>query len=485
MITLLQDLRYASRVLLKTPGVTVAAALSLTLGIGANATIFSWVKAVLLEPLPGVAEQERLVVVASRSRGGRWNSLSYPDYLDFGDRNRVFDGILVQTVTTLNIGAAGAADRPERLYASVVSGNFFEVLGVRAALGRTFLPEEDRTPDSHPVVVISHGLWQRRFGADPTIVDRSVLLNNRPFTVIGIMPPVFQGTYVGLVMDAWVPIMMQEQVLPGARLQQRDGRWMQALARLKPDVRIEQAEADIQAIARQIALAYPATNEGRGAGVLPLWRSPWGAQVILAPVLLVLTGVVAVVLLLACANVANMLLARALGRRREVAIRLSLGAARGRLMRQLLTESVVLASIGGVCGLAVAAWSADLMGVFLPPTDMPVMLTMPIDRTVLGFTAVVAIMTGLVFGLAPALQASNPNVVAALKDDGGTASGGRARSRLRSLLVIGQVALSVLLLVGAGLFLRSVEMAQRISPGFNPDRLALAGYDLFPNGYTE
>ncbi|HVG20511.1 MAG TPA: ABC transporter permease, partial [Blastocatellia bacterium] len=458
MGNLLQDFRYGIRMLLKNPGFTAVAVLSLALGIGANSTIFSWVKGILFRPLPGVTESDRLVVFAGNSLAGSYTSTSYPDYVDLRDNNKVLDGFIVFDMATMSLNAGGEA---QRVYGTVVSGNYFDVLGVNAALGRTFLPEEDKTPNTHPVIVISHGMWQRVFGADPNVVGKTVTLNSHPFTVVGVAPDSFLGTFVGLSIDLWVPMMMHEQIIPGGnRILSRGDHWLQAMGRLKHGVSIEQAQTELEAIARQLAQQYPRTNEGRGAAIFPLWKSPWGAGFVLRPVLFVLTAVVGLVLLIACANVANLLLARAVGRRKEIAIRLSVGASRARLIRQLLTESVLLALLGGAGGLLIAYWASGLFMAIVPPMNIPVKLFLGIDGGVLWFTLGVSVLTGVIFGLAPALQASSPDLVDALKDDTGRSSGSRGKARLRNGLVIAQVALSLILLIGAGLFLQSLQKGQ-------------------------
>ena len=479
----MHDLRYAIRMLVKNRGLAAAAIVSLGLGIGANAVIFSWVKAVLLYPLPGVAHQGDLIAVATRTRDGGYVNLSYPDYRDYRDSTRTLDGLVVTETTALSLGAMSEAERAERLYGALVSGNYFAVIGVAPALGRTFSPDDDRVPNGSPIVVISDGLWHRRYAGDPAIVGRTIAINGHPLTVVGVMPATFQGTMVGIALDVWVPVMMQPQILPGGdRLEARGLRWLEGMARLKPGVSIQSAQSDLEAIGHRLIAAYPRSNEGFTPSVLPLSKSPWGAQLVLGPVLTVLTAVVATVLLLACANVANLLLARALARRREVAIRLAIGASRARLVRQFLIESLLLAILGGGAGFLIARMAAGVLTAFTPPTDIPVKLTIGVDLGVLAFTGGLALVTGFVFGLVPALQGTRADVVADLKDEAGS-TGGRARARLRHGLVIVQVSLSVLMLVAAGLFMRSFTNAQQMSPGFNASGVLLAAYDLFPNGY--
>ncbi len=481
---LLADLRYGVRMLLGHPGLTSAAVLSLALGIGANTAIYSWVKAILLRPVPGAVRQQDIVEVLTRTRAGTPNSVSYPDYVDIRDDD-LFAGVFAQGTASLNLTTDDTRVDARRLWGSLVSANYFDVLGVRAVVGRTFLPEEDRTPGGHPVVVLNYRTWQRYFKGDPGVVGSTVMLNGHPFTVVGVTPEAFQGTFVMLDTAAWAPMMMQEQLLPGgSRLDERGSRWVQVMARLRPDVPLSQANAGLGALAAQLAREYPESAADRTFDAVPLHASPFGPQPILRPVFLVLSGVVGVVLLIACANVANLLLARAVGRRREIAIRLAMGASRARLVRQLLTESVLLAACGGVLGLLVALWGRGLLMDFAPPTDFPVRVAVSVDVNLLAFAAAVSVATGLLFGLAPALQASSPALVNVLREESSAAGGGRTRARLRGLLVAGQVALSLLLLAGAALFVQALERAQVVDPGFDPSHAIRASFDLFPNGYT-
>jgi putative ABC transport system permease protein len=482
MGSLFRDIRYAARVLAARPGFTAVAVLTLALGIGANTTIFSWVKALLLQPLPGVPEQERLAVLLTTSALGDFRSSSYPDFVDLRDGIREHAGLVAFEMAPLS-WASGA--QTERVWGCLVSGNYFDVLGVPAALGRTFLPEEDRTPEAAPVVVVSHGFWKRHLGGDPAAVGKKTRFNGRELTIVGVAPEGFAGTMVGLSFDVWIPMMMQAWMVPGDRLGQRGERWLEALARLGPGVGLEQAQAEVDGVARRLAQEFPETNAGQGAALLPLWKSPWGAPEIFRPVLAVLAGVVGLVLLIACANVANLSLARSAGRSREIAIRLSVGAGRGRLVRQLLTESLLLAALGGAAGLFLALWSSGLLAAFLPPTHLPVGVAPSVGSREFLFALGLTALTGMVFGLAPALQATRPDVVAALKDEAGALAGSRHRSKLRNVLVVAQVALSLLLLVSAGLFLRSLRNAQGIDPGFDTRSLLLGSVDLLPNGYDE
>jgi len=492
METLWQDLRYGVRVLLKSPGFTAVAVLSLALGIGANTAIFSLVNAVLLRPLP-VAEPAALVFLFCGVRNSPYSVVSYPDYVDFRDQNKVFSGLATYSGIGLSLNAA---DQTELVSGAIVSGNYFDVLGVRAALGRTFLPEEDQTPGTHPVTVISHGLWQRRFGGDPNVVGQHLTLNGRAFTVIGVAPAGFNGTDLGETNDLYVPMMMQALVRPPRGgysgemnpdlLSRRGAGWLGVIGRLKPGVKIEQAQAEIATIARQLEQAYPDSNRDRIATLFPVSKGDPQSRGTLLSVAGLLMGVVGLVLLIACANVANLLLARASGRRKEVSIRLALGASRGRLVRQLMTESVLLALLGGVVGLLLALWTVDVLKRFPPPANfLPFAFDFSVEGRVLGFTLLLSVLTGLIFGVAPALQASKPDLVPALKDESPALHQGSRRLALRNLLVIAQVALSLTLLIGAGLFLRSLRQAQSIDPGFNPEHVLVAPLNINLLRYTK
>jgi predicted permease len=479
MGTLWRDLSYAARTLVKSPGFAAVAILSLALGIGANTAIFSFVNAVLLRQLP-VAEPSRLVYVYSANRTSPYNVSSYPDYVDFRDRNDVFSGLAASAPVTVSFTDGGQADA---VSGSIVSGNYFDVLGVRAAAGRTFTAEEDRTPGERPVVVISHRLWQSRFGGDAGVVGRQMIMNGQQFTVVGVAPAGFDGAQVGQTSDIYVPMAMQALVRPPRGgysgemnpdlLTKRNPRWLVMVGRLKPGVTPQQAQAAASALAAQLATAYPDSNKDVTAAVWQVSKGDPNQRGTLLSVAGLLLAVVGLVLLIACANVANLLLARAASRRKEISIRLALGASRARLVRQLLTESVLLALIGGAFGLLLAVWLIGAAQTYPPPANVfPVAFDFTLDRSVLAFTLVLSLATGVVFGVAPALQASKPDLVAALKDETPLVAGQGGtflrRLSLRNLLVVAQVALSLVLLISAGLFLRSMRQAQRIDPGFDP-----------------
>ncbi len=472
MNTLWQDLRYGARRLLKQPGFTLITVLTLALGIGANTTMFTWLGAVALNPLPGVTEPSRLAIF--ERPGGA--SISYPDYRDFRDRATTLAGLACGDLQAFSIGTS---ERPERVTGMIVSGNYFDVLGVPMAHGRGFLPAEDRTPNTHPVVVISYGLWQRGFGGAANLIGQTVTLNKTPFTVVGITPADFNGTMIGLVTEAWVPMMMHDRVVPAqsSRYENRGDHWLSGFARLKLGVSVQQASAELATISQQLAQAYPDTNESKIHTLLPF--SQHGAGKLLTPVLSIVMALTGVLLLIVCANVANLLLARAAGRRREIAVRLAVGAGRYRIVRQLLTESLLLALLGGVGGLLLALWSANALKLLFPPIEYKLINVAP-DARVLAFAFGLSLATTLIFGLVPALQATRFELVTTLKDE--TPGSGR-RGWLRNGLVVAQVALSVVLLLCAGLFVRSIQRAQSVHPGFDTRNVLLASVDLFPNGY--
>jgi macrolide transport system ATP-binding/permease protein len=483
METIWQDLRYSLRMLIRKPGFTFVVVITLALGIGANATIFTWIKAVLLESLPGIERPEELVEIWGATRNNSALSTSHLDYLDFRDRNEVLSGLVAHQVLPLNLGHGG---KPERVWGTIVTGNYFNVLGVKAAIGRTFLPEEDRTPNAHPVVVIGHGLWQRRFGADPNIVGQTITLNEYAFTIIGVAPRDFGSTFAGVALDVWTPVMMKDHVArPHFSLSDRSSRWLMIMGRLKPGKTVAEAQANIATIARQLEQAYPKTNEQLGVEVYSLTQSPNSGKRAMQPVLAILMAAVAVVLLIACANVANLLLGRAASRRREIAVRLAVGASRSRLVRQMLTESFVLASLGAAIGLAFAFWTARFLTAFLPPYGMSVSFDTRPDSAVLGFTMALTVITAILCGLAPTLQASTQDLTGTLKSSTAVLGRGLRRVSLRQALVVIQVALSMVALVSAGLFVRSLREASNADPGFDPKGVLLASFDPFLSAYND
>jgi len=484
METLWQDLRYGSRMLMNNRGLTAVAVLTMALGIGANTTIFTMVKAVVLDPLPGVQEYGGLTILYTTFSSGRFVNNSYPDYLDYRGRSDLFASLIASSPAPLNM--SGGDGQPERIWGEIVSGNFFEVLGVKAALGRTLSPEDDQTPGAHQVVVISYGLWQNRFGSDPNIIGTTLKLNSHIYTVVGVAQKGFNGSVVGVSLDLYVPLMMQAQVLPFPdSFNNRGMQWLEIKGRLGPGVTLQRARPVLKTVASQLAQDYPKTNRGHSAALFWLSQAPIGAQSQLLPVLVVLMAVVGLVLLIACANVAGLLLARAAARRREIAVRLAMGASRIRIIRQLLTESIVLSLSGGVAGLLFAFWLTNLMtGVKLPVT-LPIKFDLSANGQVLVFTFALSFVTGMICGLMPALQASKPDLVFALKAEGKTLGRGYRKSRLLNLLVTAQAAICLILLVGAGLLVRSLQHNRAADPGFDPRNVLAVSLDLRSSGYDQ
>jgi macrolide transport system ATP-binding/permease protein len=477
MIT--QDLRYGWRLMVRKPAFTAVAVLTLGLGIGANVTMFSWVQSTMRRQMHGVPNGTRLVALNGTTRTRSDLSFSYPDFVDYRQRRPAsVDDLIASTLVPMNLRGEGDA---QRVFGQLVSGNFFDALGVRAILGRTFLPQEDRTPNAHPVVVLSHNFWQRRFAGDPAILGRTLTLNGRAFTVIGVGPPGFRGTEPYLNLDLFVPMMMQASVLTGDRLNARDHAWLEVMARLKTGVSIARAQADLSLVAAALAAAYP-DDQGHGIRVYPLWQAPASGGAAVTALMGIELGVAGVILLIACANVGNLLLARAAGRQRETAVRLTLGASRRRLVQQLLTESALLAVAGGICGVAISYWTKDLVTWFIPPAPLPIDLNPTLDLPVLIYAAAVTAASVLAFGLMPALLGA-PSIGAALKESANAVTASPRRARLRQALVVAQVALSLVLLVSAGLFVRTLQNAQAVDPGFSTRSGVLASIDLLPAGY--
>jgi putative ABC transport system permease protein len=471
MESLLQDIRYAGRSLLKSPGFTVVAVLTLALGIGANTAIFSVVNAVLLRPLP-YAEPERLVMVWERNlqRGRDRNVISPANYLDWQSQNRVFSDIAARLYWRANLGGV---EQPEELPVEYVTGNFFRTLGVRPLLGRTFTEAEDR-PGGASAVLVSYDAWRRLFGGSPGVLDRSVVLNETPYTIVGVMPAGFASPGVVALgrsgrdrPQMWLPLRLD----PSRDYRATSGRYLQAVARLKPGTSEANAQGDLDVIARRLSEAYPSFDAGWGVHLIPL-----GEQVVggVRRALLILAGVVAFVLLIACANVANLQLVRAAARRREFAVRAALGASRGRVVRQLLAESVLLAGIGGLVGLLLASWGTGLLSA-LASAGLPRANEIRADGLTLLFTLGLSLASGILFGVAPALHASRPDLHDALRE---AARGTGRGSRTRGLLVGAQVALSMVLLIGAGLLIRSFSRLQAQDPGFNPEHVLTARIQL-------
>ena len=481
--TTLQDLRFGLRMLRRNPGFSILAILCLTLGIGANAAVFSWVEGILFRPYPAVAHQERLLAVAGTARGETGaTELSWPDFLDLQRNCTLFDSFFVSKITgtTLSIG-----ERAERTTGSIVSANYFDAIGVHPVLGRGFEPGEDTGRSAHPVVVISYQLWQGRFKGDPQIIGKAQRLNGVVHTIVGVAPEGFYGTFVGWRMQFWVPASMEDIFEAGGyKLEDRGARWIEAYGRLKPGVTREQGQAEISAVANRLEADYPDTNRGRAMQLWPLWQTPFNNARTLLPTLEIMLAVVFFVLLIACANVGNLLLVRSFARRHEMTVRQAIGASRGRLLKQLLTEGMILSAFGAMGGLLVAYWCRHAL-VLLFPARGGVSMYLPgeIDWRVLAVSAGVCLMATMVVGLVPALQSGKIDLAGALKSDSAGVVGGRGRGWIRSGLVVVQVSLSFVLLVGAGLLLQSLQKIRNSSPGFSTHGVLSTAVDLVSAGY--
>jgi macrolide transport system ATP-binding/permease protein len=480
----LQDVRFGLRMLRRSPGFSLLAILCLTLGIGANAAVFSWIEGILFRPYPAVAHQERLVAIGGTSRDEpRGTPLSWPDFQDLQRSCTLCETLLVSKITgtTLSIG-----DRAERTTGSIVSANYFDAIGVPPMLGRGFLPGEDQGQSAHPVAVISYQLWQGRFRGDRQIVGKTQRLNGVMHTIVGVAPEGFYGTFVGWGMNFWVPASMEDIFESGGyKLEDRGARWIEAYARLKPGVTFAQAQPEFAAISGRLEAEYPATNRGRAIRFWPLWQTPFNNAGTLLPTLEIMLAVVAFVLLIACANVGNLLLVRSFTRRHEMSVRLALGAGRARLWKQLLTEGLVLSLFGAAAGLVVAYWCRHAL-VLLFPARGGVQMHLPgeIDWRVLALSAGVCLATTLLMGLIPALQASKIDLAQSMKMESAGVLGGRGRAWVRSGLVLVQVSLSFVLLVGVGLLMQSLMKVRTASPGFNTRGVLDTAIDLVSAGYT-
>lgn len=477
-----QDVRFGIRLLARHPLFTLAAALTIALGMGANISIFSQLDAVILHPLPGASAPEELVIAVPSSQIEDNTGFSYLEFTDYRQRCRQLSGLSACAFTSMNLMAG---TEPERVWGELVAGDYFRNLGIPMALGRGFTREEDEVPFAHRVAVISYGLWQRRFGGKPDALGKTVLLNNTAFRIVGVAGREFAGTWSGLRFEIWVPVMMQKLFLNSPNLlEDRGDRWFSLLGRLAPGTSLDQAQQEFLAVSRQLASEFPSTNQGITATVVDLNDSPVGGQSIMGPVLWAMTLLTGLVLLNACANVANLLLARSAGRQREIALRLSLGAPRNRVVRQLLAESVLLSLLGGAGALLLASWTSSFMSRFTPPMEYPLATSVELNIRAFLFTAILSLATGILFGLAPALHASRVSLSSVLKDEGGAVTASRRKSVLRNVLVVVQLALSLIMLCSAGLFIRSLNRAQQADPGFDTSRTLLMALNLFPSGYT-
>ena len=475
--TIRRDAAYAARALARSPVFTLVAVLSVAIGVGATTAIVTIGNALLFKPAPGIGNPEQLVNLGSSQEGSGFDNFSYPNFLDYRSA-RSLSGLSAIRFEPIELSLAGP-DGGEHVGAGLASGNLFEVLQIRSAVGRFFLPEEDDVPGANPAVVLSHKFWSERFSADPGIVGRTVTLNARPFTVVGVAPAGFHGPMV-IAPDMWVTISASTLLAyPESLLRSRTSVWIMGIGRLAPGVTIGAAQAELSAIARRIAIDYPSDQQRKHVRVLPASVFP-GNQSVIGGFVGMLLAIAGLVLAVASTNVAGMLLARATTRQREIAVRLALGASRAQLVRQLVTESLLLFLAAGAAGLVLANWLVGALMALVPKLPVPVMLDPGIDWRVLAIALAVSLATGLVTGVIPALQATRPDLVPALKSDGG---GSGQRHRLRGALLVSQIAFSMLLLIVGGLFGRALVRAKGIDPGFDPRRLHIASLDLRLGNY--
>lgn len=483
MQTFFQDLRFGFRLLLRSPGFSVLVLLCLTLGIGTNAAVLSWIEGILIRPYPLVPHQDRMFALVGTTRGvSGHNGLSYPDFVDLGKDSTLFESFIIDRITgtTLSVG-----DRAERAAVGIVSANYFDALGVKPILGRGFSPEEGTGRNAHPVTVISYRTWKDRYNFDPNVIGRTQWMNGVQHTIIGVAPERFHGTFIGYSFSFWVPTSMQETFdTTGYKLEDRGARWIEGYAILKSGVSRQQAQAELNSISQRLEKDFPDTNRGHENEIVPLWKTPFNGAGNMTSTLAITMAVVFLVLLIACANVSNLLLARSLARRHEMAMRLALGAGRPRLVRQLVTEGLLLSLIAAIGGIAVAYWCRNALVLAFPPALPGMMIDYPgqIDWRVLALSAGVCIASTLLFALVPAIRASDIDLSNALKAEAGGVLGGTNRSRLRSALVLVQVSLSFILLAGTGLLLQSLIKMRNASPGFNTN-VVNSVVDLFSAGY--
>jgi len=473
-----QDLRFGVRTLRKNPGFTTIAVLTLALGIGANSTIFSWIHSVLLNPLPGAGQPERVVELESLAPSGEWVPTSYLDFRDFREHLKQVESMSVAQPIALVVGNDVGV---ERVWGETVSGNFFDVLRVKPEIGRFFSGvERDDAQNAHAVAVISHSFWRSHYGESPSAIGAIVRVNRTLYTIIGVAPKEFHGSMAGLSFDLWVPATMYGQLTATGTwmLEDRKDRMFRVLARLAPGATIEQARSELASLAGFMAKADADTNEGMSATLLPVWKAHYGIQGSLLAPLTILFGASGVVLLIVCANIANLLLVRTADRRKEFSIRVALGASPMRLARQLSTEVLMLATLGSAAGLLVATWLSGSLRWLLPLTEAPRLQSGAQDSSVLLFTAGLAVAVAALAGIGPALHATRHNVSETLKESGRSGTSGMQSNRLRSLLVTSEVALAVTALIGAGLFVKSFYRVKSIQPGFDPKQVAIAKFNL-------
>jgi len=475
----LQDIRYGLRISLRSPGFTIVAVFTLAIGIAASTTVFNWVEMMLLRPIPGASRGSELVSFEEQAADGGPLGTSYRDFRDYRDRLRLISGLTISGPTTLNIGLGDHADR---VWGELVSPNFFAVLGIKPKLGRMLSPDDcgDRT-GTCPIVVLGYSLWKNRFDADPRVIGTTLAVNRRQLTIVGVAPPDFHGSMPGMFFQLWAPVLMEPQLDMAAEpaFQDRNARMFTAVARLRPGVTVARAQAECASLARRLAETDPQTNSRIGATVLPVRKGHFGGQRTMEGPLTILMIACGVVFLIVCANVANLLLARSTARRKEFSVRMVVGGNRSRMARQLFAESLVLAVMGVVAGVPLAMWMNQSLQYIMPRgAYLPVSLDIPLNGDILWFAALMCASGCLFAGIAPALHGTRVNLNDALKDSGRTTTESRHSQRLRSALVVAEVAMALTATIGAGLFGRSFQMASRIDPGFDPQNVLVAHVDL-------
>jgi predicted permease len=484
MKQLLADIRFSLRQLRRAPGFTLTAVLTLALGIGANSTILSWISATLFNPIPGAANTDRMLHIQRGERSEHPTPpLSYPDFVDLRANVKSFSGMIAEHQYYISITGSG---KPERIYGELTSADYFEVLGIQPYLGRTLISTRANERAGAPIAVLSYSLWQNRFAGDPGIIGKTIQLNRHPYTIVGVTPKGFRGVMIGLRSDIFLPLGMMPQVWGWNPIDKRGSPFLNAIGVLRPGVDQHQADNELNLLMQHLVAQYP-DGDHQGANQIstdPLWRSPFGVNVYMAGTLPILLALAVVLLLLACANVANLLLVRSVARRREFAIRMSMGAGRWTLVRQLMIENMVIALAGGAVAVSSTVWTSQTLGSFMPGHSLPLAINGEVDRRVLLVTMIISLLTAAASGIVPALRASRISPGTVLKDETLNLSGGLHKSRLTSGLVIGQVALSLLMLTCAGLFVRSLEKAQSADPGFDANHVLLLTFELDPLGYA-
>jgi len=481
----MKDVRFGLRILRRSPWFTAVAVLTLGLGIAVNTTVFSWIDSVLLDPFPGVGDPQELALIETVTPTGEYLvNTSYLDYRDYRDTLQLVSGVAQGRFTPLSVGADG---RTARAWAELVSPNYFDLLKVKPVLGRVFLPEERSEQEGGaPVAVISYGMWHTRFGGDPKVLGKTIRLNRHDLTIIGVAPQGFHGTLAGVVFEVWMPVTMATAMGTGdGTLHYRATRdETSTIVRLKPGVTIEQARAEVAALGRRLAATYPATNRGVDLTVTPLWKGHLGAQGMLLQPLRILMALSLLLLLIVCANVANLLLARAVSRQKEFGIRLAMGARRSRLATQLLIETLILAAGGAVVGVTLVLWMGQSLALLVPIADVPLDLGGGLNWPTLGFTSLMAVVATLLTGTAPALLIARSSLNETLKEGGRSGGSGAGSHRLRGLLVVFEMALAMVALIGAGLFYRSFQNASGIQPGFDRTNISVSQFYLSYAGYS-